>query len=197
MDGTDAGGTPKFEITKGFTVFPPNLVTQCLINALSTIPTNFPRPKIITLSSTGLTKTSHSSLPVLLKPLYAALLGPPHKDKIGSERVIAHCAGWSWTGGEVKEHILGKGDEWKEGLPESGTLKSVVVLRPALLTDGDSKADKLAGKDKKGKGKLPYRVKEGDIGGYTISRKDVAHFVVEGLLADWKKWEGKCLDIAY
>jgi len=40
-------------------------------------------------------------------------------------------------------------------------------------------------------------VKEGDIGGYVVSRKDVAHFLVEGVLAEWKKWEGKCLSVAY
>lgn len=95
----------------------------------------------------------------------------------------------------MKTDVLDKDDSWKEGLPETGTLKSVVVIRPALLTDGDCKGDKTAGKDKKGK--EPYRVEEGDISGYTISRKDVAHFIVEGVLGDWKKWEGKCISLAY
>jgi hypothetical protein len=195
----DTGGTVKFELTKGYTVSPPNLVTQCLVNALSTLPTSFPHPKIIAISTSGLTKSSYSSLPLLLKPLYSYALAGPHKDKVGMERVIGYCAGWSWDNGKVKDVVLGKSEEWKEGLPEPGTLKSVVVIRGASFTDGECKAEKLAGKDGKGKGKgkQPYRVKEGDVGGYTISRKDVAHFVVEGVLEEWDKWQGKCVSIAY
>ena len=91
--------------------------------------------------------------------------------------------------------ILGSG--WKDSLPEPGSMKDVVVIRPALLVDGECKADKVkAGKGKEA-GKEPYRVKEGDIGGWTVSRKDVAHFVVEGALGDWQKWGGKCVSIAY
>jgi len=187
------GGTPKFELTKGFTVSPANLVTQCLLNVLSTLPPN--HPKIITLSSTGLTKKSHANLPFALKPLYGYLLTGPHKDKLGTERVVAHCAGWPWDAEEVGEDILGSG--WQDGLPEAGSVKSIVVIRPALLVEGDCKADKLKDEKKKGKAKEPYRVKEGDIGGWTVSRKDVAHFIVEGVLGDWKKWEGKCISIAY
>jgi NAD(P)-dependent dehydrogenase (short-subunit alcohol dehydrogenase family) len=48
------GGTPKFELTKGFTVSPSNLVTHSFLNVVSTLPPN--HPKIITISSTGLTK---------------------------------------------------------------------------------------------------------------------------------------------
>ncbi|KAG6371928.1 hypothetical protein JVT61DRAFT_8937 [Boletus reticuloceps] len=33
------GGTPHFELTKGFVVLPPNLVTQSLLNCLKTLPT--------------------------------------------------------------------------------------------------------------------------------------------------------------
>lgn len=189
----DVGGTPKFELTKGFTISPPNLVTQSLINVLSTLPASFSPPKIITISSTGPTKLSHSGLPLLLKPLYAYALAGLHRDKLGAERVIAHCAGWSLEEVKVKENILGEDDEWKERLPKPGTLTRVVVIRPTLFTDGDCKADKVARTD----GKEPYRVKEGCVRGYTISRKDVAHSMVEGILADWQKWEGKCVGISY
>jgi hypothetical protein len=185
-----AGGTPKFELTKGFTVSPANLVTQSLINVLSTLPLH--HPKIITMSSTGLTKKSHANLPLALKPLYGYLLAVPHKDKLGSERVVAHCNGWSWDAEDgEREDILGSG--WMDKLPEPGSVKDIVVIRPALLVDGDCKADKP--KDKCGK--EPYRVKEGDIGGWTVSRKDVAHFVVEGVLENWGEWKGKCISIAY
>jgi len=185
------GGTPKFELTKGFTISPINLVTQSLLNVYSTLPPH--HPKIITISSTGLTKKSHANLPFALKPLYGYLLTAPHKDKVGAERVVSHCAGWPWDAEDahVGEDILGSG--WQDGLPEPGSVKDVVVIRPALLVDGDCKADKM----KDGKRKEPYRVKEGDIGGWTVSRKDVAHFVVEGVLGDWQKWAGKCVSIAY
>ena len=91
------------------------------------------------------------------------------------------------------EDILGSG--WQDALPDPGSVKDIVVIRPALLVDGECKADKAQGG--KGKGKEPYRVREGDIGGWTVSRKDVAHFVVEGALGDWQKWAGKCVSIAY
>ena len=198
-DAADTGGIHKFVLSKGYVISPPNLVTQSMQNVLSTLPSSFTPPKIITVSTTGLTKSSHSSLPLPLKPLYTYALKGPHQDKVGAEKIIAYCAGWSWDDGKVKDDILGKGEEWKEELPKPGTLTSVVVIRPLLFTDGECKADKLAGKDGKGKGKAkePYRVQEGHISGYTISRKDVAHFVVEGVLADWQKWEGKCVGIAY
>lgn len=184
------GGTPKFELRKFSFILPhTNLVTQCLLNVYYTLPAN--HPKIITISSVGLAK-SHADLPLALKPLYTYILASPHKDKIGAEKVVAHCAGWPWDV-EVGEDILPSG--WQDGLPEAGSVKSVLVIRPALFVDGECKADKL--KDGKGKGKEPYRVKEGAIGGYTVGRKDVAHFLVEGALGDWEKWGGKCVDIAY
>jgi len=187
------GGTPKFELTKGFTISPANLVTQSLLNVLSTLPPHY--PKIITISSTGLTKKSHANLPFALKPLYGYLLAAPHKDKVGAERIVSHCAGWPWDAEDapVGEDILGSG--WQDALPDPGSVKDIVVIRPALLVDGECKADKAQGG--KGKEKEPYRVREGDIGGWTVSRKDVAHFVVEGALGDWQKWAGKCVSIAY
>jgi hypothetical protein len=142
-----------------------------------------------------LTKKSHTNLPFALKPLYGYLLSVPHKDKVAAERVVAHCAEGTWDAedNEVDESLLGDG--WKEGLPEPGSVKDILVIRPALLVDGECKADKL--KDGKGKGKEPYRVKEWDIGGWTVSRKDVAHFIVEDALQNWEKWSGKWVSIAY
>ena len=91
----------------------------------------------------------------------------------------------------MSEDILGSG--WTDKLPAPGSVKEIVVIRPALLVDGDCQADKSKVKT----GKEPYRVKEGDIGGWTVSRKDVAHFVVEGVLENWGQWKGKCVSIAY
>ncbi|RDB18788.1 hypothetical protein Hypma_014592 [Hypsizygus marmoreus] len=196
------GGTPKFHLTKGFVITPFNLVTQSLFNVLTTMPQQQPAPKLITISSTGLTRTSHASLPLPLKPLYGYFLAVPHKDKVGAERVIAHCAGWDWNtkdDGEPGDDVMG-GSEWKEreGLPAPGTLKRILVVRPALLTDGECAAEKeVEGKKGKGKGKPPYRVSEEELGRWTISRKDVAHFVFDAALNRWDEFEGKRVSIAY
>ncbi|KAI6103401.1 amino acid permease-domain-containing protein [Pisolithus sp. B1] len=160
------GGTPRFSISKGFVISPPNLVTQALLNCLETLPT--PAPKIIVISSTGLTRASHNNLPLLLKPLYGYLLRVPHKDKCGVEEVLAHCVGWPWEERDSPgPEILGP--NWKERVPGDGQLKS---------------------------NKQAYRVNEGDLSGsYTVSRKDVAHFVVEGVIKDWDTWQGKRRDL--
>ncbi|KIK69674.1 hypothetical protein GYMLUDRAFT_34076 [Collybiopsis luxurians FD-317 M1] len=191
------GGTPSFKLSQGFVISPPNLVTQCLLNVLCTMPTPVQQPsplKIVTISSTGLTKSSHQALPILLKPLYSYALDVPHKDKLGSERLIRYCAGLEWDSehdGEPSEEIMGEGWMEKEGLPKEGTLKNVLIVRPALLTDGECKADRKKGKD-------GYRVVvEGEVGGYTVSRKDVAHFVADALLHRWDEYANKCVSIAY
>lgn len=186
-----SGGQGKFQLTKGIILTPANLVTQCLLNALITLPPTSSQPKIITISSTGVTKKSHNKLPLLLKPLYGYLLAQPHRDKSGAERLAAHCAGWEWEDGEVGEDILAKGWQDTPGLPTQGSLKNIVVIRPALLLDGIAKSDNTEGK------RVAYRVQEGDFSGWTVNRRDVAHFVVEGALANWNNWQGKCVSIAY
>ncbi|KZP18288.1 hypothetical protein FIBSPDRAFT_893628 [Athelia psychrophila] len=195
--GATAG---KFSLTKGFLILPPNLVTQSLLTTLSTIPDQTTPPKIITISSTGLTKSSHASLPLPLKPLYSWFLAGPHEDKVGAEKVVAYCSGRAWDkeDGDAGADIMGAGwdsEEGVEGLPR-GTLQDIVVVRPALLMNGACKADD-ASTRKHGKARDAYKVKEGDIGGWTVSRKDVAHFLVEGVLGDWARWKGKCVSIGY
>ncbi|KAJ6521916.1 hypothetical protein DFH09DRAFT_1192026 [Mycena vulgaris] len=186
------GGIPSFHIIKGVVMNPHNLVTQCIMNVLCTMPTYAaaPQPKFIVISSTGLTPSAHAALPLLLKPLYL-MLAAPHRDKVGMERVIAHCAGLPWNSeidGEPAADIVGERWTQRKGLPAPGTLKHVLVVRPALLTDGKCVADE-------GKGKS-YRVGEGELGGYTISRKDLAHFVVDAL-ARWDEFENKRVNVAY
>jgi hypothetical protein len=152
--------------------------------------------KIITLSSIGLTRTSHDSLPLAIKPLYGWLLNAPHEDKAGAERAMAYCTGWSWNtekDGEPNADIMG--ENWQDGLPSAGSLKKALVIRPALLTDGKCVAEK---PQKEGKQpKEPYRVSEGELGGYTISRQDVAHFVVDVILNKWAQYENKIVNIGY
>ena len=75
-------------------------------------------------------------------------------------------------------------------LPEKGAIKELVVVRPALLTDGECKADKSEG---------AYRVSEQYLcNGYRVSREDVSHFIATRLFSnEWSEWEGKILHIAY
>ncbi|KAE9394886.1 hypothetical protein BT96DRAFT_998115 [Gymnopus androsaceus JB14] len=178
-----------FSLRKGIIISPANLVTQAVLNILCTMPTQSPKPKIVTISSGGLTHSGHAALPLLLKPLYATM-GIPHKDKLGAERAIAYCAGWKWdteTDGPGDD-FMGEGWMEREGLPAAGTLKGVLVIRPAFLTDGDCRADSK---------KDAYKVQEEEIGGWTVSRKDVAHFVADAVLNRWNEFSDKIVNIGY
>jgi len=182
------GGTPTFSLTKGIDMSPPNLVTQSFLNVLENLPSA--HPKIIAISSTGLTRTSYKALPLLLKPFYSYILPLVHKDKCGIEEVIAHCVGRSLDARySVGDEILGA--NWENRLPSGrGQLQNIVVVRPALLTDGECRGDV--------KGSGAYRVNEGDVeSSWTVSRRDVAHFLVEGVVNHWQDWKGKCVSIAY
>lgn len=193
------GGTPKFTITGGAIIDPPDLCTRAMLALMpcfSKDASTQPQPKLILISSTGLSKSAHNALPLAMKPMYAYLLRSPHKDKLGMERVVHYAAhGWVWPkeDGEPLVTILPPG--WKSKLDgeraeDGGFLTDVVVVRPSMLTDGDCKADK--------KGDKAYRAEEKEVAsGYTVSRRDVAHFIVEKCLPQWEKWNGKCVRVAY
>lgn len=193
------GGTPKFKVNQGFVIDPPNICTQatiCLLRVLASPPTpTNDLPKLVVISSTGLGNTAHSALPLLLRPVYSYLLDAPHTDKLGMERLLGYVANWTWPekDGEPEEHILARGWQQREEIGTQGSLQGkIVVIRPALLTDGECKADKPKGK------KEPYRAKDEEFSGsYTISRADVAHFISEEVIRNWNSWEGKCVRIAY
>jgi hypothetical protein len=186
-------GKVSFSLFKGFVVHPNDLVTKCMMGVLCTMPTDAPQPKIIAVSSSGLTPPGHAALPLPLKIFYSTL-SIMHKDKICMERVVAHCAGWPWDpkrDGIAQEDILGEGWMARKGLPAPGSLKHVLIVRPALLTDG-----KCVGDEVKGTGKKPYRVSEKEFKGYTVSRKDIAHFVVDAL-DRWDEFENKRVNVGY
>lgn len=177
------GGYPKFHLTGGLVLEPADLCSHSLLNALSTMSHTLSPPRIVALTSTGLTRESNSTLPFAVRLLYRTLHSP-HEDKLGAERLLAHVLGAP----EPEEHILPENWHQTEGLPGKGELKRVVIIRPALLTDG-------ACKEK-------YRIRsEGDLaikGGYTVSRQDVAHFIAERLLGEeWDEFEGKGVTLAY
>ena len=159
------------------------------------MPKTDPQPRIIAISSTGVTHTSNAALPLLLRPMYGYLLAEPHKDKMGLERLVSYCAGWPWDvkeDGEPGEDIMGS-QNWMNDpeLPAAGSLKKVLVIRPAFLTDGECKADKVEDS------KPGYRVSATDFSGWTVSRKDVAHFVVQAAFTRWMEFENRCVTVAY
>lgn len=183
LNSTFLGGYPTFHLNGGLLLDPPDLCSHSLLNALSTMPRTSTPPRIVALTSSGLTRESNATLPFAVRLLYRTLHSP-HNDKLGAERILAHVLGEP----EPEEHILA--GNWKEtaGLPGKGELKGVVIVRPALLTQGECKGK--------------YRIRsEGDLaikGGYTISRQDVAHFIAERLLGhEWDAFEGKGVTLAY
>ncbi|KAJ7130846.1 hypothetical protein C8R43DRAFT_896002 [Mycena crocata] len=188
------GGAPSFTL-RGITINPHNLVTQCMLSVLCTMPTyaDAPQPKIVIVSAMALTPAGNRVLPLLVKPVYA-LLTVPHLDKLGMERAVSHGTGWSWDNAEPTADIMG-GEDWmnRKGFPAKGSLKHVLIIRPALLTDGECVADKLAAK---GSGKAPYIVSEEELSRYYISRKDIAHFLVDAL-DRWDQFENKRVNVAY
>lgn len=186
------GGSPEFQLTKGFVISPHNLVSQCLLNVLCEMPKTDPLPKVITVSTIGVTRSSRAQVPIPLKIFYGYLISQPLQDKLGTERLIYHCAGWDWNpkDGEPKEDILGKGWQEREGLPAPGQLKNAMVLRPAALNDGECVGDS-------GKAGPPYRAAEGHVKGWSISRKDVAHFIFDAVTAHWDEYGNKQVSIAY
>lgn len=195
---TVGGALHHFSIITGAHVFPEDICSTALLNVIRTLPENQrsagSQPKLIALSTIGSTKASHKRLPFLLKVFYSWLLTPPHVDKFWMERVAAHCAGTHFPDESYRPEMLPK--EWKtlEGMPAEGAFKSIMILRAGWLTDGPAKADEEANR-----GKRVYRVctNDRDALGYTISRKDVAHFIVEDALENWETWEGKPVSLYY
>jgi len=107
------------------------------------------------------------------------------------ERIIYHCAGWKWNpyDGEPEEEIVGRGWMQKQGLPVPGTLRNAMIVRAGVLTDGECLADS--------KGSKAYRAAEGEVGGYDISREDVAHFIFDAVKNHWNKYGGRQVSVAY
>jgi len=178
-----------------------NLVSQCLLNVLTTYPTTTPKPKLIMISTIGVSISSRKTLPLLLRFVYGYLIQVPLADKLTCERMINHFAGWEWNsldGEPSQEVITGEGvnlSDWKErqGVPPIGGLDAMII-RAAGLNDDVCRADSVK------EGEAPYRVAAGEITGkapWGISRKDVGHFIFETVEKNWGQWGGKQISISY
>ncbi|RPD56425.1 hypothetical protein L226DRAFT_468560 [Lentinus tigrinus ALCF2SS1-7] len=193
------GGQAGFSMSRGFVLNIPDLCTHALLNVLSTIPDSLrapeTQPHFVITTSMGITSESHATIPLALKPLYNGVLPAMHADKLCMERVLVFCGGLPWSSkDEPNKDILPDGWQSTQGLPSQGELKHVVVIRPALLTDGKCRGD-----ETRKAGKAPYRTKkDGDLSSaWRISRQDVAHFIVQELLPNWSGWEGSGVVLAY
>ena len=70
---------------------------------------------------------------------------------------------------------------WKEELGAQAPSGGVwgpknVIIRSAFLTDGQESGR--------------YRAEKGDFSTYTVSRRDVGHFIAENLVPNWDKFAG-------
>jgi len=176
------GGTQaSFSITKGFLMTPANLCTEAILNTQRAIvQSGTPVPKLVVLSSTGLTRQSKAVLPILLRPLYDWALHVAHEDKRGLEAVVHYGIGKPYEEGETPgEAILPAG--WRDGFPATGWAKHSVIIRAALLTDGEETNR--------------YRAAVGDFKTWRVARKDVAHFIAEELLVNWDKYDGNIVTV--
>lgn len=141
----------------------------------------------------GITSAGYKKLPIILKPVYSFVLASVQDDKLGVENIAARYVGRVLPD-TAKPEVLPSNWTDEEGVMDRGEYKKIVVIRPTVLTDGECQGDLVSAG-----GKTPYRLVEDDITGYSISRKDIAHFVAEELTKDevWVKWEGKCAAISY
>ncbi|KAF8577249.1 hypothetical protein K439DRAFT_1639858 [Ramaria rubella] len=182
------GGKPSFSPLRGFIINPPNLCCLSLYNVLLSIPEGTPaspQPKLVIVSANGVTKASHNALPLSVKLLFNCLGKSPHADKLAMERAAFHAANWAWLEANPKEMDAFLGLHWQKELRAPGFLKNLVIIRPTILTDGD---------DKPATG--IYKATTEELrGAYSIARKEVSHFVVEGVLKHWDQWGGKVISI--
>ncbi|KAG8722309.1 hypothetical protein FRC08_004147 [Ceratobasidium sp. 394] len=168
------GGEPSFSWRKvGFVISPTDLTTRSMSILLSVIQsstTPSTRPRLVSITSNGLDSQSRTTLPLTLRILYGWFLRAPFADKAEQERILKHAAGWD----DAEDGWLGS--------------NNVVIIRPSMLTDDECLADKKPG---------AYRTGPELKNPWSISRGDVAHFVVEKVLDRWERWQGKTWVVSY
>ncbi|KAF8324770.1 uncharacterized protein EI90DRAFT_2230454 [Cantharellus anzutake] len=193
-------------IAKGFPIEPPDLCSRGFILLLQALRRRYDsyavKPKIVLVSSMGMGKVAHGTIPFALRLMYTMLLEHPHADKIAMEVALSKAL---LPSEESYPRFFPAPSEIS---PKVTTLASidaaispfiapqdVCVVRPALLNN------------KTAKGRGSYRIiQEGTgqeessgKGMFSISRKDVGGFIA-GLLGgndDVQKWWGCQPVLAY
>ena len=166
------GGEPSFSFTQGFVVTPADLTERgmsVLLSVIESSTTPATRPKLITVTANGLKGRPHSLLPLPIKAVFS-LIKVPHDDKINQEKIVKGAAGWD---GEVNGWL---------------GANNVVIVRPAVLTSGECKADKESD---------AYRTGQELRSAWTVSRADVAHFITDKVTVNWDEWAGQAWSVSY
>ncbi|KAJ1018525.1 hypothetical protein NDA16_004807 [Ustilago loliicola] len=135
------------------------------------------QPRLVVISSNGLGKQGYSYLPYVMRPLYGYLLHEPHLDKEQMESHLYRLAGLQ------SEDFNPTPDPLLQQQPK---IKQLVIVRPALLVNGDATKT--------------FRAEESLQGAYTIRRSDVGHFVYSSVLGgpkDKGQYVGKAVTLAY
>jgi hypothetical protein len=170
------GGTPVFSSSAPCSMFvtlnDPNICERAMTQVLSVLQETGSKPLISVISSTGL--AGKKDLPILMRPLYQAL-AVPHKDKEVMESLVVKAA-------------------------QDGVVPEYVIVRPALLVDGDETEGKVkagyVGRVKNGNAK--WGDLAGEAVGYTISRKDVGRWIFEEVVQGrGGEWKGHGVSLAY
>jgi hypothetical protein len=159
-----------------------------MLNVLSTMPNSLRQPgnqpKLISLSGTGMGKAGHAVLPFPHSVLYPLALSSPHRDKLALERIVSHASGGAWFDvADTRETDKFVPGDWAVRAGPAGAFSNVVIIRPTWLTDGAVTG--------------VYRTSALGGGFKTISRKDVAHFIVVDVLQNWHKRRGNAIAIGY
>ena len=165
------GGAPRLQFS-----LPPVTIDQpticqssaaALITALSEIYTTYPQLRsfkpLLCFVSTGGMRKGEDDVPWITSMLYSLVLRVPHRDKKVMESIF--CG--------------------EEG---SGKFRSVITVKPTLLTNGPELGDNTV---RVGRKRQPAV-------GYTVSRKDVGGWIYRAvLLGNGKGWEGEIVTITY
>jgi hypothetical protein len=130
------------------------------------------KPLYIAVTTIGISN-KRRDVPVPLLPLYHWTLAIPREDKKKTEAVVL---------ADRERHI-----------------RDLVIVRPTLLTNGDTKGLQAIkyGWEWAGQETEKNGVKEpGPMLGYAISRKDVGLFIYRKVMVEGG-WEGKCVSLTY
>ncbi|KAI5850829.1 hypothetical protein BZA05DRAFT_50771 [Tricharina praecox] len=167
------GGAPAFSpnpLTFFMTLSDPTICERGITQVLSALRARAQRPLVCVISTTGL--GDKSDLPLAMRPLYKAL-DVPHRDKRGMEELVVKAE-------------------------QEGVLEAYVIVRPALLTDGEKTAKLRAGYRGRAKTGGGWGDVQGEAVGCTVSRRDVGHWIFEEVVQGrGGEWKGHGVSLAY
>jgi len=132
------------------------------------------RPLVVTISSTGLSKTR--DVPIALLGLYHVVLANPHKDKKNMETALV-----------------------KATLEPDSPILGYTIVRPTLLTGGAGKGTSSirAGWEKHDQDHAARETGPGPAIGYSISRADVGSWIYENIInGPFMEFNGRCVSLA-